>query len=69
VLEDCGEDFLERFRRTDLVLAKGQGNYEALSHTDKEAFFLLKAKCFVVARDLGCPQGTMMLTRSGSGKA
>lgn len=69
VLEDCGEDFLERFRRTDLVLAKGQGNYEALSHTDKEAFFLLKAKCSVVARDLNCPQGTMMLTRSGSGKA
>ena len=68
VLEDCGEEFLERFRRTDLILAKGQGNYEALSHTDKDAFFLLKAKCSVVARDLGCTQGTMMLTRSGSGK-
>ncbi|MCF8085541.1 MAG: ARMT1-like domain-containing protein [Desulfohalobiaceae bacterium] len=64
VLQDCGEEFLERFQGADLILAKGQGNYEALSHTDKDAFFLLKAKCSVVAEDLGCPQGTMMLTRS-----
>jgi hypothetical protein len=68
VLEDCGEEFLDRFRRADLILAKGQGNYEALSHTDKDAFFLLKAKCSVVARDLGCPEGTMVLTRSEGGK-
>jgi len=66
VLEDCREEFLECFRRADLVLAKGQGNYEALSHMDKDAFFLLKAKCSVVAEDIGCPVGTMVLKRSGS---
>ena len=65
VLADCGEEFLRHYRRADLILAKGQGNYEALSHTEKDAFFLLKAKCSVVASDLGCPVGTMMLTRSG----
>ena len=66
VLEDCGQEFLDCFRRADLVLAKGQGNYEALSHMDKDVFFLLKAKCSVVAGDLGCPEGTMMLTRADS---
>ena len=65
VLEDCGEEFLRHYRRADLILAKGQGNYEALSHTKKDAFFLLKAKCSVVAADLGCTAGTMILTRSG----
>ncbi|MCF8029574.1 MAG: ARMT1-like domain-containing protein [Desulfohalobiaceae bacterium] len=65
VLEDCGEEFLRHYRRADLILAKGQGNYEALSHMEKNAFFLLKAKCSVVAADLGCTGGTMVLTRSG----
>lgn len=66
VLEDCSREFLDSLRGADLVLAKGQGNYEALSHLDRDIFFLLKAKCFVVAEDLGCPVGTMMLTRPQS---
>jgi uncharacterized protein with ATP-grasp and redox domains len=65
VLEDCNEAFLDRFWHADLVLAKGQGNYEALSHMDRNVFFLLKAKCSVVAEDLGCPVGTMIQTRTG----
>jgi len=69
VLEDCSREFLECFRQADLVLAKGQGNYEALSHSGKDAFFLLKAKCLVVAEDLGCPVGTMILTRAGGREA
>ena len=63
VLEDCSGEFRNSLREADLVLAKGQGNYEALSHLDRNIFFLLKAKCSVVAEDLGCPVGTMMLTR------
>ncbi len=61
VLRDCSQEFLEHYHRADLVLAKGQGNFEALSQEDKEIFFLLKAKCSVVASHLGCPQGSMVL--------
>jgi len=64
ILESCSESFRSRFRETDLVIAKGQGNYETLSAVDKNMFFILKAKCPVIARDLGCEVGEMILRRS-----
>jgi len=53
ILRLCNEDFLERFTHTDLIISKGQGNYEALSEVSRPVFFLLKAKCRVIAGDLG----------------
>ncbi len=61
ILEDCSEDFRRRFRRADLVVAKGQGNYETLSDVGRGVFFVLKAKCPVIARDLGCEVGSLVL--------
>lgn len=48
VLGECSESFLQVFDRADLIIAKGQGNYETLPHDDKRIFFLFKAKCPVV---------------------
>jgi uncharacterized protein with ATP-grasp and redox domains len=60
----------ERLRTTfgdaDVIIAKGQGNYEALSECDGGLFFLLTAKCPVVARDLGVAVGDLVLRRAGS---
>jgi len=53
ILEDCSSAFQERFRQADLVIAKGQGNYETLSEIDKTIFFLLKVKCRVIAARTG----------------
>jgi uncharacterized protein with ATP-grasp and redox domains len=69
ILEDCSRAFRERFERADLVIAKGQGNYETLSEVDKDIYFLLKAKCPVIARDIGCPEGAMVLERSNASMA
>ncbi len=52
LLTHCSDEFLEIFKSADLVVSKGQGNYEALSEADRDIFFLLKAKCPVIARDL-----------------
>jgi len=60
----CSEDFRRRFDQADLIIAKGQGNYETLSDVDKNIFFVLKAKCPVIARHLGCEVGTMILRKS-----
>ncbi|SDU56925.1 damage-control phosphatase ARMT1 family protein [Desulfobacula phenolica] len=49
VLNECSKSFLQAFDRADLIIAKGQGNYETLPHDDKRIFFLFKAKCPVVA--------------------
>ena len=69
ILEDCSEAFRQRFDEADLVIAKGQGNYETLSDADRDVFFILKAKCPVIARDLGCDVGSLVLRRSRCAKA
>ena len=64
VLADCGGEFLRRFTEADVVIAKGQGNFETLVGSDSRIFFLLKVKCEVVSRQLGCPVGDLVLHRS-----
>lgn len=56
-LERCSELFRHYFDGADLIIAKGQGNYETLSDRNRPIFFLLKAKCPVIARHIGCAQG------------
>jgi uncharacterized protein with ATP-grasp and redox domains len=63
ILSDCSDEFRERFDRAPVVIAKGQGNYEALSDVDREVFFLLRAKCSVAARDLQCAVGDSIVRR------
>ena len=67
ILESCSETFRCRFNEVDLVIAKGQGNYETLSDVDKDVFFILRAKCPVVARHLGCEIGSLVLIRNEGG--
>jgi len=64
LLDDCSDTFRERFAEADLVLAKGQGNYETLSQAPREVYFVLKAKCPVIAEDLGCEVGSLVLRKS-----
>ena len=66
ILESCSQDFRRRFNEADLVIAKGQGNYETLSDVNKNIFFMLKTKCPVIARNLGCEVGEMILKKSKS---
>jgi uncharacterized protein with ATP-grasp and redox domains len=61
VLESCSEEFLEYYHNSDIILAKGQGNYESLSDELKNIFFLLQAKCPVIAKKIGCNVGDLVL--------
>lgn len=53
ILDECSEEFLNIFNNVDIVISKGQGNYEALSEQKRGIFFLLKAKCPVISEKLG----------------
>jgi uncharacterized protein with ATP-grasp and redox domains len=64
ILDDCSQAFRSRFEQADLIVAKGQGNYETLSDVEKDIFFVLKAKCPVIAKHLGCEVGSLVLRRS-----
>ena len=61
VLELCPKAFQERFQAASLIIAKGQANYETLSDVDANIFFLLKVKCQVIARDIGCDEGELVV--------
>lgn len=61
VLDDCVPAFRARFAAADLVIAKGQGNFETLSGVPAPVFFLFKVKCPVVAEHSGLPEGTHAL--------
>ncbi len=52
ILDKCSDEFLEVFNNADMIISKGQGNYESLSDVSRDIFFMLKAKCRVVARHL-----------------
>jgi len=64
LLDHAPASFREEFERADVIISKGQGNFEALSATPGRVFFLLRAKCAVIARHLGLPQGSLILKRS-----
>ena len=67
ILAECSPEFQKRFHEADLIIAKGQGNYETLSDEEKDIFFLLKAKCQVIAEHAGCLLGDVILSRSAFG--
>ena len=61
LLSRCSKDFLKTFNAADLIISKGQGNFEALSSAVGPIFFLLVAKCPVIAGDIGCKVGDVIL--------
>ncbi len=62
ILDRCSEEFRRLYDEAGLVIAKGQANYETLSEeSTTKIFFLLQAKCPVIARDMGVPAGSIVL--------
>jgi len=61
LLDNCYPEFRKRFEAADMVIAKGQGNFESLAGRGHGVFFLFKVKCPVVASQVGQPVGTHIL--------
>jgi len=57
----CSDEFMKRFNAADMIISKGQGNYEGLSNVKRSVFFLLKAKCHVIANDLNVKENDIIL--------
>ena len=60
--ETCGEEFRAAFSSADLIIAKGQANFETMSErTDKPIAFLFLAKCSVVCSAIGAEPKTIQV--------
>lgn len=58
------QEFREALTEADLVISKGQANYETLNQSalaGNNTFFLLKAKCALVGEDIGVKLGDLVL--------
>jgi uncharacterized protein with ATP-grasp and redox domains len=64
VLDWTSPDFRKTFKDAQLIISKGQANFETLLGSEKDIFFLFQSKCDVLSRELCLPTGSMLLMRS-----
>lgn len=58
LLDSVSEEFLEHYNSADLIISKGQGNFEGLGHiTDKNLFFLFTVKCKLISESINVSIG------------
>jgi hypothetical protein len=64
LLEFCSVDFKQAYNNADLIISKGQGNFEGLmNEKHPNTFFLLMAKCEPMAEMLGCSKNDLIVTQ------
>jgi len=49
ILNQCSKQFLKLFNSADVVISKGQGNFETLNTCERQIYFLFQVKCSVIA--------------------
>ena len=64
ILEWTSSAFQKIFNDAQLVISKGQGNFETLIGAEKKIFFRFQSKCDVVSKELGLSTGSMLLKKS-----
>ncbi len=67
ILERCSADFLRELDDADLVIAKGQANYESLERSTAaglKTYFLLRVKCPSVASNAGVNFGDILFIKN-----
>jgi len=65
ILNKSSRVFQKTFKAADLIISKGQGNFESLSEgKGYPLFFLFMAKCPVIAKHLHCEVGNIILKPS-----
>lgn len=63
ILKYVSDEFKEIFNKADLIIAKGQGNFESLTGCNKDIYFILMAKCNHVANHLGVHKGDFLVLK------
>lgn len=64
ILSQATDEFQQLFAAADMIISKGQGNYETLCDEHHAAlFFVLRVKCLKVANKLQVKRGAMILKK------
>lgn len=57
-LDKISQEALKEIEASDLVIAKGQGNFESLRKCGKNIYYMFLCKCMMFAREFQVPQYT-----------
>ncbi|MFH1678898.1 MAG: ARMT1-like domain-containing protein [Candidatus Omnitrophota bacterium] len=60
ILEKISKSFRKIYNQADLIISKGQGNFESLSDKEKDIFYLFQIKCITVSDFLSLPVGGLL---------
>jgi hypothetical protein len=68
IIDNVSDEFKEIFYKADVVISKGQGNYETLNDINRSnVYFLFMAKCEVVAEKLGIDKMSLLCVKNING--
>lgn len=67
-LERSSQVFRDEFDAADVIIAKGQGNFETLEGVDRNIFFLFQVKCDCVSTYLGARKGSAVIWSPRAGR-
>ena len=60
--QDLPQEAEDKLRKADLIISKGQGNFETMQGRGLPVYYLLMAKCGPVANCLGVEHNSLVLT-------
>lgn len=63
LLQNTSPEFQEMFNSVDLIISKGQGNFESLMQCQQNIYFILMVKCHHVAKHLGCQKDDFVVKK------
>ena len=64
ILKNCSTEMKKYYHEADLIISKGQGNYETLNDENKLIYFFLQAKCPIIANNIGVQIGDLVLMKT-----
>lgn len=64
ILPRTTEAFQQIYENADVIIAKGQANYESLSEENKNIYFMLVVKCHVISQYIGIPEKSIICMKS-----
>jgi len=61
VLPRCSDEFIDLYTNAEMVISKGQANFETLVDEKRRIFFLFKVKCDLLSRKHNIPMNEYVL--------
>ena len=61
LLKYVSDEMRKYYDQAELIISKGQGNYETLDQEKKLMYFLLKVKCPIIAKNICAKEGDTVL--------